>query len=457
MSSSAPFDPSPSADDEQALLIAAYEARAAGDDARAVGLLRRAVDLGGADLETGESREGLAALADLLAERGDWAGALPLYRRGWDAAPQDPLWARGLVTALAELDRGEEARTVARAALAARGDDPALHRLAARLALSAGDREAALGHAREANFLAPHDLAVAVAVAPVLVAAGEALAAAEMLAPLLAHAHPADPAAAAGHVALGRAWVALSEPEKAIRCFRDALALDPDDVAGAGTALAAVEAGGAAGDLSNDYVKALFDRYADRFDTDLTQRLRYQAPTLLRTALDDLAVAAPLWRDGGLDILDLGCGTGLAGVALKDRAAHLAGVDLAPRMVERARAKGVYDRVWAGDLLDALAAEPGRWDLLVAADVLVYLGDLAPVLRVAAAALRPGGRFAATVERWTGEGPFHLHEGRRYAHAEAHVRTAAAAAGLTVERLSPVVPRWEKGRPVDGRLMILRL
>ncbi|MDE1148130.1 MAG: methyltransferase domain-containing protein [Azospirillaceae bacterium] len=215
--------------------------------------------------------------------------------------------------------------------------------------------------------------------------------------------------------------------------------------------LEAAQAAGGAADLTPTYVKALFDRYADRFDADLTRKLRYQAPDLLRQALDGV-----LGGRTGLDILDIGCGTGLGGVVVKPLARHLAGVDLSPRMVEHARARGLYDRLWDADLMGALAEADAAWDLVLAADVLVYLGDLAPVFQAVARALRPGGRFAATVERWTGEGDHILRESRRYAHAQAHVEAAARGAGLAVEHLAGVAPRWEKGRPVDGLLFILK-
>lgn len=449
-----PVPPVAGAGRVDALLAQAYEAGLGGDAAGAIALLRQAVALEPANVEA------LDALAQALAQDGDWASALPIFEAGWRLEPGRPSWARGLVAALIETGRGDRAQPILATALAARGDDATLHRLAARLAFEGGQGGQALAHAREACHLAPHDLAGIAAMAPILTASGEALAAAEMLAPLLAHAHPADPALPGGHVALGRVWAALSEPEKAARHWRQALELDPRDAAGAGPLLAGALEGGAG--LSPAYVRALFDRYADRFDADLTQKLRYQVPDLLRQALDALdgerrlAGEPGLWRDGGLDILDLGCGTGLAGVALADRARTLAGVDLSPRMVERAREKRVYHRLTSGDLMLTLAQADAAWDLALAADVLVYLGDLAPVLAAVARALRQGGRFAATIERWEGDGDFHLHEGRRYAHAAHHARAAAASAGLTVERLDPVVPRWEKGGPVAGLLMILR-
>jgi predicted TPR repeat methyltransferase len=159
---------------------------------------------------------------------------------------------------------------------------------------------------------------------------------------------------------------------------------------------------------------------------------------------------------GDRDVIDLGCGTGLSGVALRPFARHLAGVDLSPRMVARAGTRGLYDRLDVGDLADALAASEGRWDLCVAADVLVYVGALDATMAAVAKALRPSGLFAFTVERGQGA-DVELGPARRFRHGEAHVRRTADAAGLAVVSLEPCVPRLDRGDPVDGLVAVLRL
>src|SRR5690606_27509500 len=129
--------------------------------------------------------------------------------------------------------------------------------------------------------------------------------------------------------------------------------------------------------------------------------------------------------------LDLGCGTGLAGAAFRDCADRMCGVDLSPRMIERARAKGIYDRLEVGDLLQGLAAEEAL-DLVLAADVFVYVPDLAPVAAAVARRLAPGGLFAFTVETHDGDGVL-LGASLRYAHGGPHVREALAGAGLAID------------------------
>ena len=157
-----------------------------------------------------------------------------------------------------------------------------------------------------------------------------------------------------------------------------------------------------------------------------------------------------------LDVLDVGCGTGLAGVAFRSLARRLHGSDLAPRMVERARRRGVYDHVEVAELVEGISRTPRAWDLVVAADVLVYVGDLGPVMRAATVGLRPGGLFCATVELCAGDG-FALGPSRRYAHSAAYIRRVAAEAGLDLIVLEDAVPRWEKGQPVQGLAFAVRL
>ncbi|WP_298370962.1 tetratricopeptide repeat protein [Azospirillum sp.] len=359
--------------------------------------------------------------------------------------PRSWMWRLGWAEALRRC--GEITTAVALfAELAMERPDSAQVRLGNARALSAaGHAEAALAEYREAVALRPDDPEAALELADALTASGDALAAVELLQPL-SRRLPDDPTL---HHAIGLAWIALREPEKALTALRRARDLDPDDTLGGAAAILALEAGEGS-DLSAAYVRALFDRYADRFDRDLLGKLGYAAPELLKAAVDRLGASA------GLRVLDLGCGTGLAGVSFRPLAGFLAGVDLSPRMVDKARERALYDRLSVGDVVAALDEAAETWDLLVAADVLVYLGDLAPVFQAAAKALVVGGRFAATVERAAdGEGSFALGPTRRYAHAEGYVRAMAEAAGLTVRLMESCTPRREKGVGVPGLLFIV--
>lgn len=198
-------------------------------------------------------------------------------------------------------------------------------------------------------------------------------------------------------------------------------------------------------------MRDLFDQYAPRFDADLEGRLGYRTPALLAGLLAEAGVAA----DGSRRVLDLGCGTGLSGVALQPFARRLEGLDLSPRMLAEARRRGLYDALHEADLLDWLPGRRAAFDLVAAADVLNYLGDLAPALAAMAGALVPGGLAAFSLEAGDGA-PYALGPGLRYRHDAAHVLALAMSAGFALLARRATVLREERGEPVPGELLLLR-
>jgi predicted TPR repeat methyltransferase len=152
--------------------------------------------------------------------------------------------------------------------------------------------------------------------------------------------------------------------------------------------------------------------------------------------------------------IDLGCGTGLAARAFAKEVDTFIGIDLSPRMIERSRATGLYAELEVAEMLQGLCSKPdASADLILAADAVVYLSDLAPLLREAARMLAPGGLLAFTAETHRGEGVI-LGEGLRYAHGVAYVRNAIAAAGLTLSRLDDLSARNEDNTPVPGLVVV---
>jgi predicted TPR repeat methyltransferase len=200
-----------------------------------------------------------------------------------------------------------------------------------------------------------------------------------------------------------------------------------------------------------DYLHALFDKYARNFDDHLVAHLGYRGPELLMQALAPYLPATPL------DVLDLGCGTGLCGVLLRPFARRLAGVDLSRAMLAEAGRKQVYDELAQGELTERMTAEAAAFDLIVATDVFIYIGDLAPAFAAARSALRPGGLLAFSTERADdGAGDTTLHRGMRYAHAAAYLQRLAAAGGWQVEAQCDVTLRQEHGEDVAGQVVVLR-
>ena len=282
-------------------------------------------------------------------------------------------------------------------------------------------------------------------------ARGDFVAAADILAQTVEVA----PMFATAWFALGAIRDRLGDRTGAIAAFEKARDADPDDYHGARLQLARLGSGETTPAMSEAYIRRLFDQYAARFDTALTERLAYRGPAVLRKAVEDAVHAAqrPLRF---CSVLDLGCGTGLAGAAFAPLADRLVGVDLSPAMVAQAESKQLYDRLITGELAAFLKEELDKgesYDLVVAADVFVYVNDLASVL---AAAATPSGVLAFTVETHP-DGGVKLLQTLRYAHSEPYIRRALTEAGLTAASLAKAAVRSEKGVPVDSLVVIAKV
>jgi predicted TPR repeat methyltransferase len=281
-------------------------------------------------------------------------------------------------------------------------------------------------------------------------AAGDAAAAAELCEQTLARVEHFAPA----WQLLGKARTALGAHGPAVVAFERALAHDADDALGTGLELARLGARPSAGAMSEAFVRALFDDYAPRFEAHLKEELAYRAPEVIMAALE----RGRPERQQPLHFaraLDLGCGIGLVGAAIRAHVEHLAGCDLSPAMIEQARAKAIYDRLAVAGIAAFLDGEAaGAADLVLAADVLVYVGELAAVLAAAARALAPHGRFAFTVQSHDGDGVI-VGDDRRYQHGDAYLRDAAARHGFSVAILEPATTRLDRGAPVAGRVCVL--
>jgi predicted TPR repeat methyltransferase len=263
------------------------------------------------------------------------------------------------------------------------------------------------------------------------------------------------PAFATAWFALGAMRDRLGDRAGAIAAFEQACDADPDDYHGARLHLDRLGAAKTTPEMTAVYVRRLFDQHAPSFDKSLVERLGYRGPQLLRDAVE--RVCAAMARPARFDaMLDLGCGTGLGGAAFRSQVGHLTGVDLSPRMIAEANKRLCYDRLEVSELnlfLLAEAAEQRRYDLVIAADVLVYMADFPGAAERIADVLAPDGLFAFTVETHPGEGMI-LGETLRYAHAPAHVTEVLGQAGLTALSTDPDSIRSEKGVPVPSLVVV---
>ncbi len=264
------------------------------------------------------------------------------------------------------------------------------------------------------------------------------------------------PAWAAGWYRLATYLEKAGRADAAIEAYRRTLAFDPDDIFGATLKLALL------GDVATPdrppsrYVERLFDDYADRFESALVEKLDYSVPQKLA------ALIASTGRRYERAV-DLGCGTGLLGPEIRGRVDRLEGFDLSQNMLVKAAEKQVYDSLAQADLslapdLSGLFADAARHraDLVTAADVLMYLGNLDSVFAIIGELAASGADIAFSVEdAGDGEG-FHLAPSLRYAHSESYVRALLAGHGLQIFATVKSVIRKDGGKPVSGILFLTR-
>jgi predicted TPR repeat methyltransferase len=269
---------------------------------------------------------------------------------------------------------------------------------------------------------------------------------------LLLQATELAPRFASAWFTLGEIRQQLGEREAAISGFRKAQAADPDDRHGAGLRLTLLGAAPLAA-MPQAYVRALFDQYASKFESALVDDLGYRGPALLFKAV--LAARAAVRKPAFFRrAIDLGCGTGLAATAFASGVDHFIGIDLSPRMIEKARTTGLYAELEVAEMVAGLRGKPdASANLVLAADAMVYLSDIAPLLREAQRVLAAGGVLAFTLETHGGDGVM-LGEGLRYAHGVAYVRASIGEAGLTLVRLEELSARNEDNAPVPGLVVV---
>jgi predicted TPR repeat methyltransferase len=284
-----------------------------------------------------------------------------------------------------------------------------------------------------------------------LAARGDLVAAADILAQTVEVA----PDFATAWFALGAIRDRLADRAGAVAAFDNASRADPDDYHGARLQLARLGATEKAPAMTESYLRRLFDQYAARYDVALTEHLHYRGPALLRVAVES-ALHRLKRALHFASMMDLGCGTGLAGAVFRPFVERLVGVDLSPAMIARAETKQIYDRLAVGNLGNFLTSEIANQkthDLVLAADVFVYVNELDPILTNIARALTPAGIVAFTVETHADDG-VELLPTLRFAHGEPYLRDVIAAAGLNLLSLERADIRTEKSMPVAGLVIV---
>jgi predicted TPR repeat methyltransferase len=254
------------------------------------------------------------------------------------------------------------------------------------------------------------------------------------------------------HCNLGAIYLRLGDTARAIKNYRRALMSNPNDEAvkfrlltltGDATVIPAA--------APIAYIKNLFDNYAGYFEQQVTKELHYQLPTLMRKMLENYI--SP--ENKKYKVLDLGCGTGLSGAAIRDLSNDLTGVDISSRMLAKAREKDIYNELIESDIVTFLTTTEKNFDLIIAADTLVYFGDLAEIFAACHRLLNTDGVFIFSTEHGT-TGPYQLLNTGRYSHAKSYIEQLAKQNNFTVLASEEIISRLQQGKPVLSDVFVLR-
>lgn len=360
-------------------------------------------------------------LGNLLRTQGDVPAAIASYRTALELRPTDVRVHLWLGDACSSLDRHAEAIVFYRSAIA----------------------------------LAPNHVDAFIGLGCALEGAGMKDEALRCFQQALSH----DPESVRAHQCLGNALMGQGDRQSALASYRELLRLQPDSPV---SHLVAALSGELSDKPPMAYVRQLFDEYAANFEHSLVSALLYDVPAELAEYVSGLCSGPEqAWR-----ILDLGCGTGLSGLAFQPYARELVGVDLSGKMLEKARTRNIYARLEQAELLTVLRAEPAAsYDMVLAADVLVYLGKLEETFEQVGRVLRPGGLYAFSVESLdallesgaSGSAfGYQLNPTGRYAHTISYLQTVAGRSGLEFIDFRSTRIRLDQGKPVDGYLVVTR-
>jgi predicted TPR repeat methyltransferase len=246
------------------------------------------------------------------------------------------------------------------------------------------------------------------------------------------------------------------EIDAAVAAYQEVLGLDPEDHGGAAVRLASLGRGETPPKAPDAYVETLFDQHAEAFEDILVEQLGYAVPMIVRQRLQSLNLG-PFKR-----LLDLGCGTGLTGAALRDMVEDSTGIDISENMVEIAHEKEIYETLYVAEVEDFLEDnDDDAFDLITATDVLPYLGALEPLFFGAAENLAPGGIFVFSSETLPDDvlagRTYMVGPHQRFAHAESYVKERLEATGFEILEVTDINVRMQDGNPTPGHLVVAKL
>ncbi len=254
---------------------------------------------------------------------------------------------------------------------------------------------------------------------------------------------------ALAHYNLGNALKDQGMLEGAAASYRRAIELDGDNLSA--KHLLAALTGHTTQTAPRQYIVDMYDVYSKTFDNHLVDKLGYKIPGVLRGMFSDLFEGGPHFRN----VVDLGCGTGLSGAEFRSVADRLSGVDLSSGMIEKAKGRNVYDVLHVGDIVEFLDETAEQYDLFVATDVCIYIGDMEPFFASVDRCSTKGAWLAFSTETLDGDG-YMLRPTGRYAHSRDYILSTAERYSFVEEMSRPEIIRKEGDEEISGDVFIMR-
>jgi len=246
----------------------------------------------------------------------------------------------------------------------------------------------------------------------------------------------------------GGCYASLGQLDMAVRNYKKALAIKPDYAVPRHMLNALT--GNKSTEPPKEYVKNLFDDYAERFDESLVGQLGYKLPFLMKELIFKLDPTRKIFEK----VIDLGCGTGLTGKELRDISNNLTGIDLSSNMVDKTRELDVYDHLIVGDIIDILSSSKEKYDLFIALDVFIYVGELTKIFKTVRNCCNKNSLFIFSIETQEEDG-YSLLKSARYSHSDNYILNIAFD-GFKVIDSQEVSLRKEKESWIDGKIFILQ-
>ncbi len=388
-----------------------------------------------------------------------------------------------LTHALIHLNRFDQARSICGHALTLAPRNPETHLTMGNLLKRIGNLQAALACYDNALRLHPDLISATVNKGLTLQEAGqhdEAIACFE-------HALKLNPQIAEVHYSVGLIYLWRGERDKAMKSLEQAFVCAPHDVK-LGSQYAAVlryqdkvdesikvyyqilkidpaneaanfyiktlEAGISPSKIPTGILKAVYNSEdaAKSFDKSLLQQFDYKAPEVMNKSVREVLGQ----ERNQLDVLDLGCGTGLCGSLLRDVARTLEGVDISANMIEEAKKKAVYDKLSVVDIMEIIDNYENDFDVIIAMDVLCFFGDLSEVYKKCARALRSGGVFGFTVEKGESDQDWTFHNYGNFLHSVDYLNRMGQIVGLKKMKIEEMVLRKELYEARVGYLCVFQ-